>query len=223
MRGRAPLRLVVWDATEVAPLRLPRVTRREDGTAEGTGGLSRWWRLGAGLHRGLYGADAVAPASTWDEALRFAIAASDRLGAKIAELQAWGHGGFGFMRMGDTRLDRASLAGGAALAPLVDALRDRLADDALVWLRCCSAFGAAEGRAFAPALAERLRARVAAHTFIIGAWQSGTHSVALGEAPSWPIDEGTERTASGAIVARVSRADAPNTVFMLRRGLPAGW
>lgn len=223
MPARAPIRLVVWDATDVAPLRLPRVTRREDGTAEGTGGLSRWWRLGAGLHRGLYGAHAVAPARTWGEALRFAIDESTRAGAKIAELQAWGHGGFGFMRMGDTRLDRAALARAAELAPLLDALRARLADDALIWLRCCSAFGAAEGRAFGPALAARLGARVAAHTFIIGAFQSGTHSLAPGASPTWPIEEGTERTAAGALVAKVSRADAPNTVFMLRRGLPAGW
>lgn len=223
MGSRRALRLVVWDATDVAPLRLPRVTRREDGTAEGTGGLSRWWRIGAGLHRALYGADAIAPARSWDEALAFAIAASARLGAPIGELQAFGHGGFGFMRMGETRLDRAALVRGASLASPLDGLRDRLAEGALVWLRCCSAFGAAEGRRFAPALAERLRRRVAAHTFIIGEWQSGTHSLAPGEAPRWAEEEGTERTAAGTIVAKVSRRGEPNTVFMLRRGLPEGW
>jgi hypothetical protein len=219
----SPLRLVIWDATDVAPLRVPRVERRDDGTAAGTGGLSRWWRIGAGLHRVLYRASATAPASSWDEALRFAIDASDRAGAPIAELQAWGHGGFGFMRMGESRLDRTALHAATSLAPLLDALRARLAPDALIWLRCCSALGAVEGRAFAPALAERLGARVAGHTFIIGEWQSGTHSVAPGEAPRWPLEEGTERTEAGAIVARVSSASAPNTLFMLRRGLPRGW
>ncbi len=218
-----PLRLVVWDATDVAPLRVPRVIRRDDGTAEGTGGLSRWWRLGAGLHRALYRAGATAPASSWEEALRFAIAASERADAPIAELQAWGHGGFGFMRMGESRLDREALGRASKLAPLLDALRARLAKDALVWLRCCSALGAEAGRTFAPELAARLGARVAGHTSIIGEWLSGTHSVAPAESPRWSPEEGTERTREGAVVARVSSAGAPNTIFMLRRGLPRGW
>jgi hypothetical protein len=218
--------LVVYDATDVrkpgAPI-VPRVVRREDGTAEGTGGLTVFWRLGAVMH--LYGlhADGTLGATSWTEALRWAVAFARTRNAKLAELQCWGHGGFGFMRMGATRWDRESLASKSGLAPEIDALRDVLTDDALVWLRCCSAFGAPAGRSFAPALADRLRARVAGHTFVIGVWQSGTHSLRPGERATWDEGEGIERTRAGAILPRNSTMTSPRTLACLRMALPRGW
>jgi hypothetical protein len=224
--GWRPLRLVVYDATDVrkpgAPI-VPRVVRRTDGTAEGTVGLSKFWWLGSWMH--IYGmhADGALGASSWGEALRWAASFARSRNAKLAELQCWGHGGFGFMRMGGTRWDREALAGRSPLAADLDGLRDVLADDALVWLRCCSAFGAPPGRAFAPALADRLRARVAGHTFIIGAWQSGTHSLRPTERPSWDEGEGIERRADGSILPRNSTMTAPRTLACLRMSLPRDW
>ena len=92
-----------------------------------------------------------------------------------------------------------------------------------MWLRCCSAFGHTAGRAFAPSLAERLRARVAGHTHIIHALQSGTHSLAPGQTPSWPEDEGVRFEAGDAAGALTSRPDAPNTITCLRARLPKGY
>src|SRR5437762_849941 len=61
---------------------------------------------------------------------------------------------------------------------------------ALVWLRTCEAFGADDGQAFAARLADTLGARVAGHTFIIGAVQSGLRTLAPGSRPTWSSAEG---------------------------------
>jgi hypothetical protein len=91
-----------------------------------------------------------------------------------------------------------------------------------VWLRCCSTFGH-HGRDFAARLAERIGVRVAGHTHIIGAWQSGTHSLAPGERAGWDADEGVEITNGVARAARDSSASAPRTISCFRLGLPEGW
>jgi hypothetical protein len=216
----APLRLVVYDRTDTGPLAIPRIERDADGAAHGTGGLTRWWRIGAGLHRAAR-ASGTLGASRWDEALAWAIAEAQGKGQRIAELQAWGHGGWGYMGMGKTRLDVAAIEPGGELSALVDAFAEVLAPGALVWLRCCSAFGHPRGRELAERLAMRTRARVAGHTYVIGVWQSGTHSVGPGERATWPVEEGVE---PGVVPrALVSSPGAPRTVTCLRPGLPAGW
>jgi hypothetical protein len=217
-----PLRLIVYDATDTGPLAIPRVERAPDGTAHGTGGLTRWWRLGAAMHRGLARADGVLAATNWREALAWAVAEADRRGARIRELQAWGHGGWGYMGMGGTRLDAESIAAGGSLAAAIDPFARALAPDALVWLRCCSAFGH-HGRDFAPRFADRIGARVAGHTHIIGVWQSGTHSLAPGDRATWDPDEGVDFVDGTARAARDSSASAPRTIGCLRLGLPEGW
>ncbi len=217
-----PLRLVVYDATDTAPVAIPRITRGADGSAEGTGGLTRFWRLGAGLHRGVGRASATLGARTWKEALRWAVARADAAGEPIVELQLWGHGGWGYMAMGDGRLDAETSRG--TLGPEVDAFAAALAPGALVWLRCCSAFGTRAGQDFAAQLASTLGARVAGHSYIIGIWQSGTHSVAPGASADWDALEGVERDARGApLGAAVSTARAPRTLHCFRPGLPRGW
>jgi hypothetical protein len=217
------LRLVAFDATDIGPLRVPRVERREDGTAQGTGGLTRFWRIGAQLHRFFLHADAVTGARSWSETLRWAADASQTRGQPIAELQAWGHGGWGYMGMHRTRLDADALRPDSPLREAVDALRDVLAPDALVWLRCCSTFGTASGHDFARRLADRLRVRVAGHTFIIGGLQSGTHSLCPGASPAWTTDEGVETDEHSVRRAQMSSASAPRTITCLRFELPRGW
>jgi hypothetical protein len=127
------------------------------------------------------------------------------------------------MRLGETRFDEGSLRVGHELGPLVDGLRTRLAGpDAVVWFRCCSAFGATAGRRFAGAAARRLGCRVAGHTYIIGPFQSGTHAVRPGEEPAWDPAEGVKIDAEGqAIGAKWSGPFEPATVSCLRLGLPA--
>lgn len=223
-RAARDLRLVVFDETDVARGSLvPRIERRVDGTAHGMGGLTRWWRLGAVMHRLARHADATSGASSWEQALGFATTVARERRARIAELQVWGHGGWGHMGLGGSRLDREALAANSSLAASLDAFRAVLADDALFWVRCCSAFGATPGRAFAPALAERLSCRVAGHTFIIGGLQSGTHSLGPGDEPTWDREEGLERRADGPPIPRDSSLTGPNTLSCLHLGLPRGW
>jgi hypothetical protein len=218
----SPLRLVVFDATDTRPVAVPRVERGTDGTARGTGGLTRFWKAGALIHRVVRYASATHGVTTWKEAFEWAVRESQVRGAPIAELQAWGHGGWGYMGMGSTRLDAEALKS-AELAPSIDALSKAMDRSGLVWLRCCSAFGG-EGREFAPRLAERLGVRVAGHTFIIGVLQSGTHSLMPDERAGWSTAEGIERDPrSGLNCARLSSPGAPNTLSCFRLGLPRGW
>ncbi|HEY4117044.1 MAG TPA: DUF4347 domain-containing protein [Byssovorax sp.] len=218
------LRVVVVDHTDVGRGRARPGLGGTDGTSREAIGLTPIWEAGAALYERAGVADAAESVSTWREALRFAIDAAERTGRPIASLQAWGHGGFGNMRLGDTRLDVAALGRASAIAGELDALRDALTKDALVWLRCCSAFGAPAGQAFAAALADRLGARVAGHTHVIGFWQSGAHSIAPGERASWSATEGVALGAAGEVVgAKDSSPFAPRTVTALRTKLPAGW
>jgi hypothetical protein len=220
--AREGLRLVVYDRTDVAPVALPRITRNADGTASGTGGLTRYWKLGTLYHRLAWRAHASAGFAAWSDALTWAVEIAQHRGAPIAELQAWGHGGFGYMQMGRDRWSAATMDG--ELAPSIERFRGVLHPEALVWFRCCSAFGHTEGRAFAKHVARTLRCRVAGHTYIIGFWQSGTHSVTPAGEPSWAAEEGIDYDDRGHVRgAKVAAAGEPRTLSALRFGLPDGW
>jgi hypothetical protein len=213
------VKLVAYDATDVVTLERGH---GDDGTARGLLALSPWWRAGTQLHRIARRARGEAfegrAVTSWEETLRWA-ASHDR----VTELQIWGHGGWGFMDVGRTRLDRDALSKSSPLASSIDALKRVLTDDALVWVRCCSAFGARQGRAFAPALAERFGTRVAGHTYVIHVLQSGTHGVAPGDRVEWPEDEGIVVEGGRAVRAKDSLPFEPRTLSCLRLDLPRGW
>ena len=219
-----PLRLVVFDATDRGgPWARRARTPASDGRSAERIGLAPVWWLGARTHRLLGGADAWCGVDSWDEALGWARDVATRRGRPIGSLQAWGHGGWGFMRLGQTRLDAAGLEPASALGTSLDALAGALAGpEALVWLRCCSAFGS-EGRHFARMLADRLGCRVAGHTHVIGFFQSGTHSIAPGVDPSWDPTEGVIVREGQAASARGSSPFAPNTVTCMHLDLPAAF
>ncbi|KYF54401.1 hypothetical protein BE08_40405, partial [Sorangium cellulosum] len=186
-------------------------------------GLTPIWRAGALLHRMTGAADAWEQASSWAEALGWAARTARERGRKIRSLQVWGHGGWGYMRIGKTRLDEAALLPGSPLDGAIAALKGELAGpDALVWLRCCSAFGHT-GQAFARALADRLGCRVAGHTYIIAFYQSGAHSLRPGEAPGWDPREGVRFSGGAPAGALWSSRTAPNTVSCLTADLPPGY
>ncbi|WP_433928704.1 hypothetical protein AB3662_35080 [Sorangium cellulosum] len=225
---RAPRRREVGAIGEVAPRAEPATADAADlsvlGEAVGASiGLTPVWRAGALLHRMTGAADAWQAASSWAEALGWAARTARERGRKISSLQAWGHGGWGYMRMGKTRLDEAALRPGSPLDGAIAALKAELAGpDALVWLRCCSAFGHS-GQAFARALAGRLGCRVAGHTYIIAFYQSGTHSLRPGEAPAWDPREGVRFSDGAPAGALWSSRTAPNTVSCLTGELPPGY
>jgi hypothetical protein len=204
------LKLMVYDRTCVA--KRVRV------------GLSTAWRAGSVLYRKLDRLDAAFGATSWDEAL--AWLGSYEPTRSIREVQFWGHGQWGRVCIARDVFDASALAPGHRLAPRVAALRERLVPggEALVWLRTCEAFGAAAGHDFATRLADGLGARVAGHTFIIGALQSGLHGLLPGHRPSWPVDEGIAKgTAEKPLRAYGSGIRRPRTITCFDGTVPSAW
>jgi len=205
-----PLRLMVYDRTCVGK-RAPV-------------GLSTAWGAGSVLYRRLGRLDAAYGATSWEDAL--AWLGTFEPSRAIAEIQYWGHGRWGQVLVDRDALDASALAPGHRLEPRLAAVRERLlpGGDALVWLRTCEAFGARAGHDFAMRLADTLAARVAGHTHIIGALQSGLHGLAPGHTPDWSVEEGIAlgtpeqpRRAHGSGMLR------PRTVTCFAGEVPPGW
>lgn len=205
-----PLRLMVYDRTCVGK-RAPV-------------GLSTAWGAGSVLYRRLGRLDAAYGATSWDDALSWL--GTYEPSREIAEVQYWGHGRWGQVLVDRDSLDARALAPGHRLAARLDAVRERLVSDgrALVWLRTCEAFGANAGHDFAMRLADGLGARVAGHTFIIGALQSGLHGLEPGHTPDWSATEGIAKgTADAPVRAHGSGVLEPRTVTCFTGEVPAAW
>lgn len=184
------------------------------------GGLTTAWRAGAGLYRALGRLDAARGVASWDEALAW-LAASP---APIREIQYWGHGHWGGARVDRDALEVSALGAAHRHRPALEAIRARLAPDALVWFRTCETFGARRGLDFAERLADFLGARVAGHTRVIGFHQSGLHGLRPGARAYWPADDGLAAgTPDEPRRARGSRPWAPRTITCLAGAVPPAW
>ena len=198
------MRLVIYDRTQT-------------GTPVG---LTTAWSTGARLFEGVGRFDGRFGAASWSEALDWVIARD----APVRELQFWGHGKWGQALFDDDVLDASALTPGHRLHTRLEALRERLAPGALIWLRCCESFGAEIGRELAQRMADWFGCRVAGHTYIIAFHQSGLHGLAPGMRPDWSVDEGlVEGTADDPRRARWSKPWAPNTISCLTSQVPAAW
>jgi hypothetical protein len=196
------LRLVVYDATQAE--RPPRL-------------LGWSWRTGALLYRARGAIDASYGARSFDAALDWLLG-FDR---PIGELQYWGHGKWGRALIDRESLDRSVLMPTHRLHSKLQALRERLAPDALVWFRTCETIGAHAGQDFARALGDFTGARVAGHTFVIGYWQSGLHELAPGATPTWDPSEGLAAgDARHPERALPSSRGAPHTITCWQARLP---
>jgi hypothetical protein len=203
-----PLRLLVFDRT---CLRLGV-------------GLSTAWSAGSVLYRALGRVDAARGVASWNEALGWI--ASFEPDRPIAEIQYWGHGRWGRVLVGDDVLDASALLPHAPHARSIAAIRERLLPGgaSLLWLRTCEAFGAIAGQDLAQRLADSLGARVAGHTFVIGALQSGLRALAPGGRPQWSSTEGlAEGTAEDPRRALGSAPWQPRTVSCFSNEVPAAW
>ena len=182
--------------------------------------LSLAWRAGARLYRAGSRIDAARGVGTWDGALGW-LAGWD---APIAEIQFWGHGHWGCAMVDRDVLDARVLLDSHPLHRDLEAVRERLAPDALIWFRTCETFGAAAGHDFAMRLADWSGARVAGHTYVIGFYQSGLHGLAPGVRPHWSVTEGLARgTPEAPEHAAGSRPWAPNTITCLHGAVPEAW
>ncbi len=204
------LRLMVYDRTcirKVAPV-----------------GLSTAWGAGSVLYRGLGRLDAAYGATSWDDALAW-LGTFDSSRA-ISEIQYWGHGRWGHVLVDRDVLDAGAFAPGHRLASRLGAVRERLVPggEALLWLRTCEAFGAKAGHDFAMRLADGLGSRVAGHTFIIGALQSGLRALRPGHTPDWSVDEGIAAgTPDKPLRAHGSGVLKPRTVTCFTGEVPVAW
>ncbi|MGH7294356.1 MAG: hypothetical protein ACRELB_05465 [Polyangiaceae bacterium] len=204
----APLRLLVYDGTSKPGERLLRTA----------------WSRGARLYRGLRRIDAHHGAASWSDALDWLTSFGSA--EPIAEIQVWSHGKWGLALIGDDALTARAFDRGHALRPRMDALRARMLPRgaSLVWFRTCETFGAEAGRRFAERVAGELDARVAGHTYVIGALQSGLHGLVPGATAHWPVSEGL---ASGSPAAPeralVSSPSAPHTIHFMNGRVPEEW
>ena len=209
------LRLMVYDRTCVGA-RVPV-------------GLSTAWGAGSVLYRTQGRLDGSFGATSWDDACDWL--ARYEPSRSIAEIQYWGHGQWGRALVDRDVLDASALLPGHRLAPRIDAVRERLAGgggedggEALFWLRTCEAFGADAGHDFARRLADSLGARVAGHTFIIGAVQSGLRGLRPGHVPDWSTSEGiAEGTPERPARAFGSGLFRPRTISCFHGAVPQAW
>lgn len=199
------LRLVVYDATQRFKKPL---------------GLGLSWTLGGPLYRALGRVDAWFGAT--DFASAFDWLARYPGGREIGEIQYWGHGKWGRVFLARDALDLRIASARHPLRPKLDAVRERLAPDALIWFRTCETLGARAGRDFAAAVADYSGARIAGHTYVIGYFQSGLHELSPGAAPHWPESEGLARgSAEEPLLALNSAPNEPHTITCLTGRIPA--
>lgn len=192
--------------------------------ARGKPGLSKFWHAGSALYGPiLHRVDAIRAATSWAEAL--AWLARVRPNEPIDEIQYWGHAKWGQVFIDDDALTTVATARGDRHHDALRAVAQRMrGPESLVWFRSCELFGADAGHDFARRFSDFFRCRVAGHTRVIGFWQSGLHSIAPGEAPSWSASEGlAEGTPSHPVRATGSRPWLPNTIQCLQGTIPRGW
>jgi len=205
-----PLRLMIYDRTCRGRRFLP--------------GLSHAWASGAVLYRALGRLDATRGVESWDEAL--AWLADYEPERRIAEIQYWGHGRWGSPRVSGQILETEMLLRAHPRRAALERVASRMLEDdrGLFWFRTCETFGAHAGLEFARVFADTIRCRAAGHTYIIGHWQSGLHSVLPGRTPDWSPDEGLlEGTPDDPKRAAWSKARAPNTISFLHGRIPEGY
>jgi hypothetical protein len=203
-----PLRLMLFDRTCTGRRMRP--------------GLSHAWWAGGHLYRGMRRFHASHGVDDWESGLQWLAGVHpDR---PIAEIQYWGHGKWGAAFVAGEALDADALAPSGRLRPRLEGLRAQLAPDALVWFRTCETFGAARGQEFARRFTDFFGGRAAGHTYIIGLWQSGLHTLRAGDVPTWSVDEGLSRgTPEHPVEALWSRRREPNTIHFLSGTIPAGY
>jgi hypothetical protein len=183
-------------------------------------GLTASWRAGAWLYGALGRLDAWHGTSNWLEGLGWL--ADYKPDQPISEIQYWGHGTWGCVRVAGERLDARAFEPTSPLYERLSRLKARLTPgNALLWLRTCEAFGTARGHAFALTLSRFFGCEVAGHTYVIGPWQSGLHRLRPGEAPAWPVDEGLPLSEESPRKALWSKPRAPNTITCWHGHIPA--
>ena len=171
--------------------------------------LGRSWKIGAALFKARGVVDLIIPAHSWDEAFK---ALGDLPPRSVKRIQVWGHGSPG----------RPLIAGERApTQALIGVLRSVMFGAfSSIWFRACSVAQGDDGKRWVGHVAQAAGCRVAAHTFIVGPWQSGLRVALPDDPPSWSSREGND-PATGEHLW--SRPGAVRTVSMMAADIPDGW
>lgn len=185
-------------------------------------GLGLSWYAGSVLYRSLGWTERTHGADDWASALDWvARVAPDR---SIREIQYWGHGRWGRALIDRDALDRRALRFENPLRRRLEAVRERMTPDGLIWFRTCEAFGASAGHDFAQALGDFMGVTVAGHTYEIAFYQSGLRALSPGNRPDWPAAEGLSRGSPDAPEkSEQSRPGAPHTITCFTAQIPADY
>jgi hypothetical protein len=205
-----PKRLMIYDNTTLTD----SVDWKEDG-------LAYSWFAGGKLYRVFRWVDKCKGVGSWEEALDWMIEQGKESG--ISQIQYWGHGSRGNVWIGREPLNLRTLKASHKLYDKWAELRTHLTDDALIWFRTCSTYNGELGHVFAQKFTDFMGCKTAAHTFIIGPWQGGLHTLEPGEEPYWDVKEGLVEQSDGTWKSKMSWPGDPNTIFCLKGSIPEGW
>jgi hypothetical protein len=153
---------------------------------------------------------------SWFDALKWLDSVAP--GQQINSIQFWGHGSPGRVWINGEYLSARSVLASSPHRNLLLNLKERLTSDSLIWFRSCNVFAGKEGHLFAKLMASMMGCTIASHTYIVGPWQSGLHTIRPGEEPSWSLEEGVDGEE-----LKWSMPWSPNTVFCLTGKIPKGW
>lgn len=169
------------------------------------------WITGGKLYQLFHGVEHYKGFSSWKETFEWINQLEPH--RKINSIQYWGHGSSGAVWMNDTALNSQSVKEDSDLFSHLQNLCTRLEPTSLVWFRTCNTFAGELGHKFAKTFSNFLGCTVAAHTYVIGPWQSGLHTIKPDMEPSWPVEEGLTW----------SKPWTKNTIFCLTGKIPPNW
>lgn len=175
------------------------------------GGVGFWWKVGAAVLGFRY--DTKIACKTWADCLK-QMKMLEVAGASYDSVQVWSHGYPGNVYV-DGKADPEAFW--RQLAKLVK-------PTSTVWLRVCAFFAGKEGKSEGDRIAEILRCRLLAHTYIVGNWacQSGLRAVVWpNKLAEWADDEGVvPEGVKSKYRFRTSAPWLPNTVLATRVSEP---
>jgi hypothetical protein len=175
------------------------------------------WIAGGKFYKLFRSVEHHAGFSSWEEAIKWILEVEPD--KKINSIQFWGHGSPGRVWINEETLSARSVLATSNHRDLLLKLKKRLTSNSVVWFRSCNVFMGQEGHLFAKVISKMLGCTIASHTYIVGPWQSGLHTIRPDEEPKWDLEEGIEQSGK----KLWSMPWSPNTIFCLTGKIPKGW
>ncbi len=182
--------------------------------------LATSWKLGSSLYKTFRMLDKVKGVSSWEKAIDWLIEETKTEPASM--IQFWGHGYPGYALIGHEFLS-AYTFDNKVMGEKLRTLGKQLVPETVFWFRTCGTIAGRDGHEFAERFSSEMNCTVAGHTYLIGLWQSGLHTLQAWDKANWPITEGINKKADGTISLKASHPFAQNTITCLSGNLPVKW